>query len=134
MAGTLVPPWYEQPPLRQEDLLLATFVWGFSLALSIFAFAKAAQQTRRSWLRTHRVTAYIFMIWLEWVVCIIVSANSWLFLVNVIPARYVTSHCLSPFTPRLLLTRLAVVSGISRVCVSSPVYFSQFVDSRVGIR
>ncbi|KAK3324096.1 hypothetical protein B0T19DRAFT_402353 [Cercophora scortea] len=83
--GTLVPPWYQQHLPLQSDLLLATFLWGCTITVSLFAAAKGASQTYRSWTRTHRLNAYIVMIWLEWWSCLITSIIIWLFLQEIIP-------------------------------------------------
>ncbi|KAK3687450.1 hypothetical protein B0T22DRAFT_439081 [Podospora appendiculata] len=83
--GTLVPPWYQQHLLLQSDLLLATFLWGCTIAVSLFAGAKGVRQTYRSWTRSHRVNAYIVMIWLEWWSCLATSIIIWFFLEEDIP-------------------------------------------------
>ncbi|KAK0661627.1 hypothetical protein QBC41DRAFT_350630 [Cercophora samala] len=86
--GTLVPPWYRPDPPSEHSLDLASFLWGASTAIAIFSFAKAFRQTRRSWLHTHKVNAYIVMVWLEWVACVIMSVISWLFLIGIIPVSF----------------------------------------------
>ncbi|KAK3934855.1 hypothetical protein QBC46DRAFT_398815 [Diplogelasinospora grovesii] len=84
MAGTLVPPWYEPEVPREGSLILATFIWGFGLAVGVFAFAKAIRQTYRSWVHTHRVNAYIAMVWLEWSANIAMSTIGWCFIKGII--------------------------------------------------
>lgn len=86
--GTLVPPWYKPDPPSEHSLDLASFLWGASTAIACFSFAKAVRQTRRSWLHTHKVNAYIVMVWLEWTACVIMSVVSWLFLIGIIPVSF----------------------------------------------
>ncbi|KAK4189412.1 hypothetical protein QBC35DRAFT_461956 [Podospora australis] len=82
MAGTLVPPWYEPNPPSEQNLDLASFFWGFSMAIAGFSLVKAASQTRRSWIRNHKLNAYIVMVWSGWVSAVILSVISWLFLIG----------------------------------------------------
>lgn len=84
MGGTLVPPWYYEEPTRLTDMFIATFISGFTIAIAAFSCTKAVRQTYRSWTRSHRVNAYIVMIWLEWTSCLAIAATSWLFLENLI--------------------------------------------------
>ncbi|KAK4640823.1 hypothetical protein QC761_606950 [Podospora bellae-mahoneyi] len=86
--GTLVPPWYKPDPPSEHSLDLASFLWGASTAIACFSFSKAVRQTRRSWLHTHKVNAYIVMVWLEWTACVIMSVVSWLFLIGIIPVSF----------------------------------------------
>ncbi|KAM7198813.1 hypothetical protein V8F33_004827 [Rhypophila sp. PSN 637] len=84
LDGTLVPPWYYEAPPRLTDMFLATFIWGFTIAIAAYSCTKAVQQTYRSWTRSHRLNAYIVMVWLEWISCLATTATSWLFLENFI--------------------------------------------------
>lgn len=86
--GTLVPPWYKPDPPSENSLDLASFLWGASTAIACFSFVKAVRQTMRSWLHTHKVNAYIVMVWLEWTACVIMSVVSWLFLIGIIPVSF----------------------------------------------
>lgn len=89
LDGDLVPPWYYEAPPGLADMFLATFIWGFTIAVATFACNKAVRQTYRSWTRSHRLNAYIVMVWLEWLSCVATTATSWLFLENFINPRYV---------------------------------------------
>ncbi|KAF2183108.1 hypothetical protein K469DRAFT_690225 [Zopfia rhizophila CBS 207.26] len=66
MTGFLVPPWYSVPAPTKDDMYIATFVWGFSMACSIFTAVKAFRQSITSWKRMKSITAYVVMIWMEW--------------------------------------------------------------------
>lgn len=78
--GFLLPSWYvpEQPTLM--DLNVVCIIWGFSLAMAVFTFSKACQQSWKSYKRGKLFNAYIIMVWAEWSVCCIISVVSWLFL------------------------------------------------------
>ena len=89
MAGFLIPPWYHPYGPTESDLVLATFVWGFTFALAICVFAKGVKQTHRCFRRCHFWNPYIIMVWVEWAACLGVAASSWLFLRGVIQPRYV---------------------------------------------
>jgi len=87
MAGFLVPEWYQ--PERQSELgrTIATFIWGFSTACGIFAFAKALRQSYLMVSRVKKPGSYVFMVWLELTACIAVSVVAWLYSAEVIGPR-----------------------------------------------
>ena len=87
MTGLLVPPWYEAVEPSASSMTLATFIWGFSSACAVFAFAKAVIQTYKARRQLRRVNAYIAMVWLEWSASVIISVMSWLFLDGIIEPR-----------------------------------------------
>lgn len=78
--GYLLPSWYvpEQPTMM--DLNIVSIIWGFTLATTVFTFSKAIQQSWKSYKRGKLFNAYIIMVWAEWLVCVIISIVSWLFL------------------------------------------------------
>ncbi|KAK1773252.1 hypothetical protein QBC45DRAFT_97963 [Copromyces sp. CBS 386.78] len=88
MAGFLVPPWYKPYELTESDLVLATFIWGFTFALAICVVAKGVKQTHRCFRRCHFWNPYIIMVWVEWASCLGVSVSSWLFLRGVIQPSF----------------------------------------------
>ncbi|CAJ2509142.1 Uu.00g141680.m01.CDS01 [Anthostomella pinea] len=75
--GLFVPPWYQAHEVYRLDMNVASIFWGISLATAIFSAAKASRQTWRTWTQMHRVTAYIVMVWGEWVACVAMSFLSW---------------------------------------------------------
>jgi len=88
MAGFLIPEWYKVSAPSVDDLLIASIIWGFSLAAGMFSCVKCVRQTRKSWKRSGRVNPYIVMIWAEWTVCTAIGVISWLFLKGILLARY----------------------------------------------
>ena len=89
MGGFLVPDHFnaEAPPL--DDLLVASIIWGFSLAAGFFGCVKCVRQTRQTWRRARTANAYIIMIWAEWASSMIIGVISWLYLRGIIPTEYV---------------------------------------------
>ncbi|KAI1367924.1 hypothetical protein F5Y08DRAFT_348259 [Xylaria arbuscula] len=84
MTGFLVSPNYVAPKSTQDDIVVASTVWGFSLAVALFTASKAIKQTWRSWRRVSRPTGYIIMVWGEWISSLIIGVISWLFLYGII--------------------------------------------------
>ncbi|KAK7943467.1 uncharacterized protein PG986_012580 [Apiospora aurea] len=82
MAGTgfLVPPWYRSGRPQAADMELCSIIWGASLCCAVFTAAKAAHQTWTVCRRKRRVSAYIVMIWAEWISSVTISIVCWLFL------------------------------------------------------
>ncbi|KAH7187916.1 hypothetical protein DER44DRAFT_123521 [Fusarium oxysporum] len=48
------------------EILLASFIWGFSIATNIFTAVNEIRQTTTSWKHLKRASACIVMIWVEW--------------------------------------------------------------------
>ncbi|KAK1836436.1 hypothetical protein QBC39DRAFT_272518, partial [Podospora conica] len=88
MSGTLVPAWWKPSPPQRSDVILASFCWGFTMALAFFCCTKAFSQTHRAWRRSHHPSAYIFMIWLLTAANIVVAVNSWLYIMDMIPPSF----------------------------------------------
>jgi hypothetical protein len=67
---------------------LASIYYGLFLGVFIFAFAKAVQQTRAIWKRTHSFhNAYLYMIWSEAVVNFVFALITFLYLNGIIAGR-----------------------------------------------
>ncbi|KAH8656381.1 hypothetical protein BGZ61DRAFT_540955 [Ilyonectria robusta] len=88
MAGFLIPPWYQEVVPTLDDLLVASIIWGFTLASGLFAAARAVQQTRATWKRSRRIHAYATMVWAEWTVSTVIGVLSWLFIRGIIRASF----------------------------------------------
>ncbi|KAH8728902.1 hypothetical protein GQ44DRAFT_823678 [Phaeosphaeriaceae sp. PMI808] len=80
MTGFLVSPGYHAPAPDPDDMYIASIVWGFSIASSIFTAVKAIQQSSASWKRSGRVSPYIVMVWLEWLASVLMGIFCWFFL------------------------------------------------------
>ncbi|KAL2671615.1 hypothetical protein Neosp_014205 [[Neocosmospora] mangrovei] len=74
MPGFLVPDHYKVVAPTLNDLLVASIIWGFTLATGIFSGHKAVKQTYAQWKRSGRAKPYVIMVWAEWLVSIIIMA------------------------------------------------------------
>ncbi|KAH6988732.1 hypothetical protein EDB80DRAFT_865761 [Ilyonectria destructans] len=63
MEGFLVPDTYVVVAPNLNDLLIASIIWGFTLATGVFSGTKAFKQTWATWRRSRRLHAYAYMIW-----------------------------------------------------------------------
>ncbi|KAF4448056.1 hypothetical protein F53441_8487 [Fusarium austroafricanum] len=80
MAGFLVPDHFVNVRPNMTDQLVASIIWGFTMAVGIFSGQKAGKQTWEQWKRTKRVKAYVWMIWAEWLSSMIIGVLSWCFI------------------------------------------------------
>ncbi|KAH7141735.1 hypothetical protein EDB81DRAFT_691232 [Dactylonectria macrodidyma] len=78
--GFLVPDTYVVVEPSLNDLLIASIIWGFTLATGLFSGTKAFKQTWATWRRSHRLHAYACMIWAEWTVSMVIGVLSWAFI------------------------------------------------------
>ncbi|KAH7009616.1 hypothetical protein EDB80DRAFT_713588 [Ilyonectria destructans] len=78
--GFLVPDTYVVVQPSLNDLLIASIIWGFTLATGVFSGTKAFKQTWATWRRSHRLHAYAIMIWAEWTVSMVIGVLSWTFI------------------------------------------------------
>jgi len=75
---SLIPPWYQGPQTpTQQDIALSDIVLGFFLAVTCFTFAKAVNHTATRWHRLRKFTAYLIMVWVDWVTTIVHSIFGW---------------------------------------------------------
>jgi hypothetical protein len=89
MPGFLVPDTYVVVPPSFDDLLVASIIWGCTLATGVFSCTKAVQQTRALWKRSQRIQPYVIMVWAEWIVNMVIGVLSWVFLRGLIQPRFV---------------------------------------------
>jgi hypothetical protein len=75
--GFLIPPWYDEIVTSPQEVVFADIVLGFFLAVTCFAFAKAASQTATRWHRLKKFTAYLVMVWVDWAATILHSIIGW---------------------------------------------------------
>ncbi|KAJ4112521.1 hypothetical protein NW768_011688 [Fusarium equiseti] len=80
MAGFLVPDHYVNVAPSTTDQLVASIIWGFTVAVGIFSGQKAGKQTWDQYKRTGRFRAYVWMIWAEWLASMIIGILSWCFI------------------------------------------------------
>ncbi|KAF7531620.1 hypothetical protein G7054_g8703 [Neopestalotiopsis clavispora] len=85
---SLLSPHYVLQPVTQNDMIVASLAWGFNIGFGWLTTWTAAKQTARAWRRSGRHmfrNAYVWMIWLELLVCLMFSIICWLYLRGVIP-------------------------------------------------
>ncbi|KAK2742720.1 hypothetical protein CKAH01_18457 [Colletotrichum kahawae] len=88
MAGTLVPPWYEEHPPSINDMNIASMFWGFTLGVGLWSGVKGYRQTLASWRRIHRINTYVWLIWSEWIASMVIGIVSWCYLTGRIDASF----------------------------------------------
>lgn len=86
----LLSPNFKLEEVTPDDMVIASLAWGFTLGFGWLTVWTAIKQTtamyRRQGDRIYR-NAYIWMIWLEILVCTIFSVICWLHLKGIIPPR-----------------------------------------------
>lgn len=86
--GFLLPPWYEPPPsATQQDMDIASMLFGSSLALGVFTLVKGAQQTVAAFRGRRLRNIYVFLIWATWLPSLAMSIHTWLYVVEVVQPR-----------------------------------------------
>lgn len=96
---TLIPPHFVLEEVSRYDIIIASLALGFTIGFGWLTTWTAAKQTKHVW-RRHGMrvwrNAYVWMIWLEIAVCLVFAIICFLYLLHVIPPRYVASN-LGPF-------------------------------------
>ncbi|KAF2220982.1 hypothetical protein BDZ85DRAFT_302196 [Elsinoe ampelina] len=86
----LSPDFVEQQ-VTQADMNIASIAWGFSMGfgfLTVWAAIKQTTAARRKHGTRRLNTPYIWMIWLEIIVCLAFSIECWLYLAGIIPPGF----------------------------------------------
>ncbi|KAK2669127.1 hypothetical protein RAB80_014653 [Fusarium oxysporum f. sp. vasinfectum] len=88
---TLLSPHYVLQEVTEDDMVIASLAWGFTIGFGWLATWTAMKQTKHIYKR-HRLSvfrnAYVWMIWLEILVCLIFSIICWLHLKGYIPPSF----------------------------------------------
>ncbi|CAG9936427.1 unnamed protein product [Clonostachys rosea f. rosea IK726] len=95
--GLLIPDTYELEVPDDVDMNTTSIFWGLSLGIAIFSATKAGKQTYRSWRRTHRITAYVFMIWAVWFSSQVLGVLAWGFQRGYIAPSFGFYFCVALF-------------------------------------
>ncbi|KAK1598417.1 uncharacterized protein LY79DRAFT_288068 [Colletotrichum navitas] len=89
--SNLLSPHFKLEEVSENDMVIASLAWGFTLGFGWLTVWTAIKQTtamyKRQGSRIYR-NAYIWMIWLEIIVCTIFSVICWLYLRGVIPPSF----------------------------------------------
>lgn len=123
---TLVSPDFVSEPVTQNDLIIASLAWGFTMGFGWLTASTAIRQTtqirKRHGKRVWR-NAYVWMIWLEILVCLIFGIICFLHLLAYIPPSFAFYFAIRrvpqlPFfrySPQLLLTVSSVTTWALQV-------------------
>ncbi|KAM5528250.1 hypothetical protein FOXYSP1_19519 [Fusarium oxysporum f. sp. phaseoli] len=88
---TLLPPDFHPQEVTEHDLIIASLAWGFTIGFGWLTTWTAIKQTtqvyRRHGARAFR-SAYIWMVWLELLVCLIFAVICFLHLLAYIPPSF----------------------------------------------
>ncbi|KAG7403987.1 hypothetical protein Forpi1262_v018617 [Fusarium oxysporum f. sp. raphani] len=88
---TLLSPHYVLQEVTEDDIVIASLAWGFTIGFGWLTTWTAMKQTKHIYKR-HRLNifrnAYVWMIWLEILVCLIFSIICWLHLKGYIPPSF----------------------------------------------
>jgi hypothetical protein len=117
--GLLVPPWYVSESPDDIIMNVCSIIWGFSLGGAVYTGCKAVRQTYTASRKRKLFTAYLIMVWAEWLASVIISVISWLFLKGLIQPRYAPHRHAKLSTSSSLLTCLEA-SGFSSLFVGPP--------------
>ncbi|KFA46013.1 hypothetical protein S40293_08776 [Stachybotrys chartarum IBT 40293] len=85
--GFLIPDHFILEDVTREDMIIASLAWGFTIGFGWLTAWTAVKQTKQTWKRQGtRVfwNAYIWMIWLEILVCLIFGVICFLYLLYII--------------------------------------------------
>lgn len=85
---TLIPDRYVLQEVTRTDMNIASISWGFTLGFGFLTTWEAIRQTNRA--RDPLRSVYIWMIWMELVVCLVFSIICWIHLDGGIIPRFVT--------------------------------------------
>jgi amino acid transporter len=87
---TLLSPHYVAQEVTRTDMLIASIAFGFTCGFGWLTVSKALKQTAQVYQRygvAKLNTPYVWMIWLEILVCLIFCIICWLHLDGIIPPR-----------------------------------------------
>ncbi|CAG9982225.1 unnamed protein product [Clonostachys byssicola] len=94
---TLIPDRYVPEPVTQQDLIIASLAWGFTLGIGWLASWTAIVQTasvvrRRGWRGV--ANPYVIMIWGEIAVCLAFGIICFMYLLGAIPPSFAFYFCI----------------------------------------
>lgn len=99
---TLIPPHFVLEDVTRNDIIIASLAWGFTIGFGWLTISTALKQTKQTWKRQKRRTfrnAYIWMIWLEVLVCLIFGVICFLYLLHFIPPSFAFYFTICEFAP-----------------------------------
>ncbi|KAI9738839.1 MAG: hypothetical protein M1834_008346 [Cirrosporium novae-zelandiae] len=113
---SLLPSNYVPIPSTEQDMKIASLAWGFTLGFGFLTAWKVMRQTDKIRTNSDLNKPYVWMIWLETVVCTVFSIVCWLHLNETIPPSFafyfamVTLWALQvQFLLQIIVNRVAVL-------------------------
>jgi len=85
-VGPLISPDYRTEPITRTDIVVASVVWGLTLVNAIIAIWLGYGQTKTS--KSPLRSVYVWMIWLELLVCLLMGCECFLHLLKLIPPSF----------------------------------------------
>ena len=86
--GFLVPEHFKDDLPSEDDMNIASIIWGLSLGVVVFNCAKAFRQAKSAIHRRKRITTYVTLVWLEIISSFILGVMVWLYLRGIIPPSF----------------------------------------------
>ncbi|KAF4980296.1 hypothetical protein FZEAL_3667 [Fusarium zealandicum] len=86
--GFLVPERFKDDLPSEDEMNIASIVWGLSLGVIVFNCAKAFRQAKSAIQRRKRITTYVSLVWMEIISSFILGIMVWLYLRGIIPPSF----------------------------------------------
>ncbi|KAI5457769.1 hypothetical protein BGZ63DRAFT_364545 [Mariannaea sp. PMI_226] len=86
--GFLVPENFQLDAPSEDEMNVASIVWGLSLGVTVFNCAKAFRQSKTAIERRKRLTVYVLLIWAEIISSTILGVMVWLYLREIIAPSF----------------------------------------------
>jgi len=87
MSGPFIPHDFVPQASSPDDIKLAAIVWGFTLGFGFLTCSKAFKQSRMVWKRSHRITMYVALVWIEVFASLTFGILAWLLMDDVMPMK-----------------------------------------------
>ncbi|KAM0267345.1 hypothetical protein ACHAQH_010113, partial [Verticillium albo-atrum] len=94
---TLLPANFVLETVTEDDMIIASLAWGFTLGIGWLTTWSAIQQTRAIYKRRRRSifrNAYVWMIWMEIMVCLGFGIICFMYLLGLIPPSFAFYFCI----------------------------------------
>ncbi|KAJ9659381.1 hypothetical protein H2198_003110 [Neophaeococcomyces mojaviensis] len=88
MSGPFIPADFEPQVNSPEDIKIAAIAWGFTLGFGYLTCSKALKQSHAVWERSHRISTYVALVWIEVLSSLTYGILAWLLMDNVMPINF----------------------------------------------
>lgn len=83
----------------EDDMNIASIIWGLTLGVTVFNCAKAFRQSKSSINRRKRLTIYVLMVWVEIISSSVLGVMVWLYLRGIIEPSFQFYFFISTMSP-----------------------------------